>query len=401
MKAETKVIHNLSDDPLTEDISTPIYQTSIYVQEAPVIHKIFDYTRTNNPTRRPLEEAAAALENGQSALAFASGLSAINAILKLLSAGDEVIAVNDIYGGTFRALTTVYNRFGIQVKFVDTTKKEHVAQDVSEKTRIIWLDSPTNPTLKISCIASISKIAKAHNTWLVVDNNFSSPALQNPLDLGADIVIQSATKYLSGHSDVLASLIVLNDTELAERLKYIQNATRSVLAPFDSWLTLRGVQTLYLRVEKQSYNAFKVTEFLTKHQEVDKVYYPGLTSHKNHAVATGQQKAFGGGVSFSLKEDTEAAAEAFVTANHLLPTCKKPRRYQEFTLPPGNNDTQIHTGKKTTSHRNSKFSYSFLFRNRTCGRSDKRPRTALCQNQKERTRLKFSSAQSLDMMTLP
>ncbi|XCI75000.1 MAG: PLP-dependent aspartate aminotransferase family protein [Flavobacteriales bacterium] len=318
MKAETKLIHGVSPDSLTGAISTPIYQTSTYVQEAPGINRGFDYTRTNNPTRKILEETIATLENGRSGLAFASGLAAIDAVLKLLNAGDEIIAVDNIYGGTFRALTTVYNRLGIEVKFVDTAESENVLHAISDKTKMIWLESPANPTLKISDIAAISRTAKAYKVWVVVDNTFASPALQNPLDLGVDIVIHSATKYLAGHSDVLAGLTVVRDPELADRLKYIQNATGGVLAPFDSWLTLRGIQTLYLRMEKQSANASKIADFLNQHQEVDKVYYPGLTSHKNHIIAAKQQRAFGGIVSFSLKDDTTAAADGFITSTSLF-----------------------------------------------------------------------------------
>ncbi|XOD68361.1 MAG: trans-sulfuration enzyme family protein [Flavobacteriales bacterium AspAUS03] len=318
MKAETKLIHSISPDSLTGAISTPIYQTSTYVQEAPGINKGFDYTRTNNPTRKILEETIATLENGRSGLAFASGLAAIDAVLKLLNTGDEIIAVDNIYGGTFRVLTTVYNRLGIEVKFVDTTESENVTQAISDKTKMIWLESPTNPMLKISDIATISRTAKAHKAWIVVDNTFASPALQNPLDLGVDIVIHSATKYLSGHSDVLAGLTVVRDLDLADRLKYIQNTTGGVLSPFNSWLTIRGIQTLYLRMEKQSTNASKIADFLNQHQEVDKLYYPGLTSHKNHTIAAKQQRAFGGIVSFSFKNDTIATAEEFITSTVLF-----------------------------------------------------------------------------------
>lgn len=313
MKLETKIVHISKPDELTGAISTPIYQTSSYVQEAPEVNKGFSYTRTANPTRKVVEEAIAELEGGTTGFAFASGLAATDCVLKLLNQGDEVVAVNDVYGGTYRVLTTIYNRLGVKSKFIDTTDIKNVKNTVSDKTRFIWLESPTNPTLKISDIEEIAKIAKSVGALLIVDNTFLSPILQRPIELGADIVVHSGTKYISGHGDVLCGFVVVKDSKLAEELKYIQNTTGGVLSPFDSWLTLRGIQTLPLRMKKHSENAQKVAEFLAAHPKVDKVYYPGLKSHKNHDIAAKQQKAFGGMVSFSLKDDSIAAATDFLT----------------------------------------------------------------------------------------
>lgn len=318
MQATTKTIHSIPVDPLTGSIAVPIYQTSTFVQEGPGEHKGFDYARSNNPTRQTLEEILAQLENGAKGLAFASGLAAIDAVLKLLSAGDEIVAVDDIYGGAFRLFTHVYEKFGIKVTYCDTTNAENVAAAISSKTKLIWLESPTNPTLKISDIAAIANIAKANNILLCVDNTFASPALQKPLDLGADIVIHSATKYLGGHSDLIAGAVITKTAELGAELKFIQNASGGILAPFDSFLVIRGIETLHLRVEQHSKNALAVAQFLETLEEVETVYYPGLASHPNHEVAKKQQSAFGGVVSFKLKEDTEVAAAAFVKATQLF-----------------------------------------------------------------------------------
>jgi len=314
MSNATQILHSIPVDPLTGAISVPIYQTSTFVQDAPGINKGFDYARTNNPTRAALENIIAQLEDGSVGAAFASGLSAIDAVIKLLKAGDEIIAVDDIYGGAFRLFTQVYEKFGITVKYVDTTKAENVFDAITPKTKLIWIETPTNPTLKISDIEAIAKIAKASNCLLCVDNTFASPALQKPLTLGADIVLHSATKYLGGHSDLIAGLVVTKDIELGAKIKFIQNASGAVLAPFDSWLVIRGIETLPLRVKQHSANAQKVAEFLAQHSEVDKVYYPGLKTHFNHDIAVKQAKGFGGIVSFTLKNDTEQAAVRFVTS---------------------------------------------------------------------------------------
>ncbi|WP_185866850.1 trans-sulfuration enzyme family protein [Blattabacterium cuenoti] len=321
MKEETKLIQNILSDPLTGAISTPIYQTSTYVQESPGVHKGFDYTRTNNPTRKILEKLITDLEKGYGSLAFSSGLASVDAVLKLLECGDEIIAVDDIYGGTFRLLN-LYQKLGIQTHFVDTTYAENVISILTPKTKMVWLESPTNPTLKISDIKYISEHSKKinPNILVVVDNTFATPAFQNPLSLGADIVIHSATKYLAGHSDVLAGLITVKNPDLYEKFKYIQNATGGVLSPLDCWLTIRGCQTLYLRIKKQSDNAFKIASFLLeeKNTYIDKVYYPGLSQHKNHIIAVKQQLYFGGIVSFSLREDTIEAAKKVVTSTKLF-----------------------------------------------------------------------------------
>jgi len=318
MSNATQLIHSIPVDELTGSISVPIYQTSTFVQEAPGINKGFDYARTGNPTRATLEKIIAQLENGSVGVAFGSGLAAIDAILKLLQSGDEIVAVDDIYGGAFRLFTQVYQKFGIKVNYVDTSKVENVFEAVTEKTKLIWLETPTNPTLKISDIQAIAKVAKANRCWLCVDSTFASPALQQPLSLGADIVIHSATKYLGGHSDLIAGLVVTKDKELGDQIKFIQNACGAILSPFDSWLVIRGIETLHLRVRQHCANALQVAEFLSKHPAVDKVYYPGLKDHNNHEIAKKQSSGFGGIVSFSLKEDTAEAAHQFVTSTQLF-----------------------------------------------------------------------------------
>ncbi|TWP28059.1 PLP-dependent transferase [Apibacter muscae] len=318
MKLQTKLVHISKPDELTGAISTPIYQTSSYIQESPDVHKGFAYSRTANPTRKVVEQAIAELEGGVSGFAFSSGLAATDCVLKLLNQGDEVVAGNDIYGGTYRILSTVYNRFGITSKFIDTTDVKNVANAISDKTKVIWIETPTNPTLKVSDIKEIAKIAKSIGAWLIVDNTFLSPALQRPIELGADIVVHSGTKYLSGHGDVLSGFVVVKSEEVAEQLKYIQNTSGAVLSPFDSWLTLRGIQTLALRLQKHSSNAQKIAEYLLTNPKIDKVYYPGLKNHKNHEIALKQQDAFGGMVSFSLKEDTLEAATRFLTKTKIF-----------------------------------------------------------------------------------
>ena len=315
MKTTTKIIHSVPVDPLTGSISVPIYQTATYVQDAPGVNKGYDYGRSNNPTRHALEEIVAQLEGGKGAFAFATGLAAIDAVLKLLSAGDEIVAVDDIYGGAYRLFTHVYQKFGITVHYVDTTDAEKVIDYINEKTKLVWLESPTNPTLKISDIERISAIAHANNSLVVVDNTFASPIAQQPLLLGADIVVHSGTKYLGGHSDLVAGLVVVKTDALAEKIKFIQNASGGILGPQDCWLLIRGIETVTLRVERQCNTAQQVAEFLLSCEEVEDVFYPGLSQHKNHLLAKKQQKGlFGGVISFSLKEDTEQAAIEFVTA---------------------------------------------------------------------------------------
>lgn len=311
----TKIIHSVPCDPLTGSISVPVYQTSTFVQEAPGVNKGYDYARTNNPTRKALEDIVAQLEGGHSAYAFATGLAAIDSVLKLLSAGDEIIAVDDIYGGAYRLFTHVYEKLGIKVTYVDTTDADNVANAVSSQTKLIWIESPTNPTLKVSDIQKIAQIAKSVNALLLVDNTFASPIAQNPIALGADIVIHSGTKYIAGHSDFVAGLVVTSTAELSDKIKFIQNASGGVLGPWDCFLTIRGIETLDLRYRKQCENAFAVAAFLENHPDVDQVFYPGLVSHKNHTIAKKQQNGlYGGVVSFSLKEDTQEAANRFVTS---------------------------------------------------------------------------------------
>lgn len=318
MSNATKLIHSIPVDPLTGSISVPIYQTSTFVQEAPGENKGYDYARSNNPTRAVLENIIAELEGGHAASAFASGLAAIDAVVKLLQSGDEILAVDDIYGGAFRLFTHIYAKFGIKVNYVDTTDVANVIDAITTKTKLVWLETPTNPTLKISDIQAIATIAKQHGALLCVDNTFASPALQQPLKLGADIVVHSATKYLGGHSDLIAGVVVCKTKELGDQVKFIQNASGAILSPHDSWLVIRGVETLYLRVKEHSRNAQIVAEYLLTHPAVDQVYYPGLATHHNHDVAARQQSGFGGIVSFTLKEDTTLAAKNVVCSTQLF-----------------------------------------------------------------------------------
>ncbi|MCK0179027.1 PLP-dependent aspartate aminotransferase family protein [Flavobacteriaceae bacterium S0862] len=309
----TKIIHSIPSDPLTGAISVPVYQTSTFIQEAPGVNKGFDYARSNNPTRKVLEDVVAKLEGGHSGFAFATGLSAIDSVLKLLSTGDEIIAVDDIYGGAYRLFTHVYEKLGVKVHYVDTTDAENVANKISSRTKLVWIESPTNPTLKVSNIQEISKITKSVNALLVVDNTFASPIAQQPLSLGADIIIHSGTKYIGGHSDLVAGLVVTKTQELSEKIKFIQNASGGILGPWDCFLTIRGIETLEIRYKKQCENAFAVAAFLNNHDAVQDVYFPGLVTHKNHEIAKRQQNGlFGGIVSFTLKEDTQEAANQFV-----------------------------------------------------------------------------------------
>lgn len=318
MSNATQLIHSIPVDPLTGAISVPIYQTSTFVQQSPGVNQGYDYARTGNPTRAALEDLIAKLEIGAVGAAFGSGLAAIDAVVKLLSAGDEILAVDDIYGGAFRLFTQVYQKFGITVNFVDTTNAENVFDAITPKTKLIWIETPTNPTLKISDIEAIAKIAKANRCLLCVDNTFASPALQQPLSLGADIVVHSATKYLGGHSDLIAGLVVTKEKELGDKIKFLQNACGAILSPFDSWLVIRGIETLHLRIKQHCESSLIIAKFLEKHPAVDKVYYPGLKTHPNHTIAAKQAKAFGGIVSFTLKQDTEEAATAFVTSTKLF-----------------------------------------------------------------------------------
>ncbi len=318
MKEQTQILHSIPVDELTGSISVPIYQTSTFVQEAPGVHKGYDYSRSNNPTRKALEDSIAKLENGTNGYAFASGLAAIDAVVKLLKSGDEIIAVDDIYGGAFRLFTHVYEKLGISINYVDSTNSENVAKAVTANTKLIWIESPTNPTLKISDIVAISAIAKKNNILLCVDNTFASPVSQKPIDLGADIVIHSATKYISGHSDLIAGLVVTANQELGDKIKFIQNASGAILGPFDSWLALRGIETLSLRIKQHAENAQKIADFLLEEKLIKNVYYPGLPSHHNHDIAKKQQKYFGGVVAFDLVIDDKELATAIVTNTKLF-----------------------------------------------------------------------------------
>ena len=262
MQETTAFIHSIPVDPLTGAVSVPIYQTSTFVQEAPGVHKGYDYARSNNPTRAVLENLVTVMERGARGLAFASGLAAIDAVLKLLKSGDEIIAVDDIYGGAFRLFEQVYKKFGIHVTYVDASKPENVFQALNENTKLIWLETPSNPTLKIADIAAIAAVAKSANCLLCVDNTFASPALQKPLVLGADIVVHSATKYLGGHSDLIAGIVVTATEELGEKIRFYQNAAGAILGPFDSWLVIRGMETLTLRMRQHCNSAQEIAEFL-------------------------------------------------------------------------------------------------------------------------------------------
>ena len=318
MHATTKLIHSIPVDPLTGSVSVPIYQTSTFVQEAPGQNRGYDYARTNNPTREILEKIVAQMENGCTGIAFGSGLAAIDAIVRLLQSGDEIVAVDDIYGGAFRLFEQVYRKFGMNVTYVDTTKLENIFNAITTRTRLIWIETPTNPCLKVSDISAIARIAKSQGCLLCVDNTFASPALQLPLSLGADIVIHSATKYLGGHSDLIAGLVVTKEKEWGEKIKFLQNACGAILAPFDSWLLIRGIETLHLRMKQHCTSALKIAEFLAEHPLVSKVYYPGLKTDPGHETAKAQSKGFGGIVSFALKNDTEVAATKFVTSTRLF-----------------------------------------------------------------------------------
>lgn len=313
MKFGTKAIHaGVEPDPSTGAIMTPVYQTSTYVQASPGDHKGYEYSRTHNPTRTALQNSLAALENGAHGLCFASGMAAIDTILKLLKPGDEVISTNDLYGGTYRIFTKVFAHYGIKFHFIPMDNANEVEKYINSNTKLIWMETPTNPLLNIIDIKAIANLGKKHTIITVVDNTFATPYLQLPLDLGVDIVMHSVTKYLSGHSDVVMGAIILNDKEVAARLAFLQNACGAVPGPQDCFLVLRGIKTLHLRMERHCDNAAQIAQFLSDHPKVDKVYYPGLSSHPNHAVAQKQMKAFGGMLSFTLKGDKIEDAKRFL-----------------------------------------------------------------------------------------
>ncbi len=314
MKFNTKTIHGGQEntDPAYNAVMPPIYQTSTYAQSTPGGHKGFEYSRTGNPTRQALEKAVASIENGKFGLAFGSGLAAIDAVMKLLKSGDEVLSTNDLYGGTYRLFTKIFEDFGLNFNFVGMQDPSKIETQITDKTKIIWVETPTNPMMNIIDIEAIAKIAKAHNLILVVDNTFASPYLQNPLDLGADIVMHSATKYLGGHSDVVMGVLALKDEELAKRLYFIQNSSGAIAGPQDSYLVLRGIKTLHVRMERHCENGRAVAEYLQNHPKVDKVYWPGFETHPNHEIAKKQMRDFGGMLSFTTKEDSLQGAVSFV-----------------------------------------------------------------------------------------
>ena len=295
-------------DPLTGSVMTPIYQTSTYAQEEPGKHKGYEYARTGNPTRDALQRSLASLEGGSHAICFASGLAAMDNVLKLLQPGDEVLASDDLYGGSYRLLTAVFGPFGIKSRFIDMRDPENVRRELSDDTKMLWIETPTNPMLNIVDIAALTEIARERQLISVVDNTFASPYLQQPLKLGADLVLHSATKYLGGHSDVVMGAVITSDDELARRLFYLQNAAGAVPGPQDCFLVLRGIKTLHLRVQRACDNARHIVEVLQKNDLVANVYYPGLSDHPRHEVAKRQMRDFGAMVSFDLKEDTLEAA---------------------------------------------------------------------------------------------
>lgn len=302
LKFNSKTIHGGQfPDEAYGSVMPPIYQTSTYAQTTPGGHKGYEYSRSGNPTRAALERALASIENGKHGLAFASGLAAMDAVVKLLKPGDEVISTNDLYGGSYRLFTKVFEQYGIQFHFVGMQSMEAIEDKINAKTKLLWVETPTNPMMNIIDLEAVSALARKHDLLLAVDNTFATPYLQLPLDLGADIVMHSATKYLGGHSDVVVGALVVNDDSLAERLLFIQNASGAVCGPMDSFLTLRGIKTLHVRIQRHCENGRAVAEFLQSHQGVEKVYWPGFEDHPNHDVAKKQMKDFGGMISFIPK----------------------------------------------------------------------------------------------------
>ncbi|MDG2041604.1 MAG: cystathionine gamma-synthase [Bacteroidia bacterium] len=319
MKFGTKAIHaGLQPDSATGAIMTPIYQTSTYIQDGIGNHKGFEYSRTGNPTRNALESNLAAIENGKYGACFGSGLAAIDCVIKMLNPGDEVISTNDLYGGSYRIFKTIFEKYGIKFHFVDMLDIQNIIDVVNERTKLIWVETPTNPMMNIIDIEAVSNIAKSNNAMLAVDNTFATPYLQNPLDLGADIVMHSVTKYLGGHSDVVMGALVCNDDKLAEEMYRIQNSSGAVTAPMDSFLVLRGIKTLHVRLQRHCENGEKIARWLVNHSKVDKVYWPGFESHTNHEVAKRQMRGFGGMISFTLKGNEIEDAKQIVKNTQLF-----------------------------------------------------------------------------------
>ena len=319
MKFNTKVIHaGVHPDSATGAIMTPIYQTSTYVQEEIGVHKGFEYSRTGNPTRAALESNLAAIESGKYGACFGSGLAAIDCVIKMLKPGDEVISTNDLYGGSYRIFKTIFEKYGIKFHFVDMVEVQNISKKINNKTKLIWIETPTNPMMNIIDVKSTVKIAKISGIKVAVDNTFATPYLQRPLELGADIVMHSVTKYLGGHSDVVMGALVTNDESLAEEMYRIQNSSGAVCGPMDSFLVLRGIKTLHLRVQRHCENGEKVAHFLSRHPQVDQVYWPGFQTHPNHEVAKEQMNGFGGMISFTLKGDNLEKAMSIVSKTKLF-----------------------------------------------------------------------------------
>lgn len=319
MKLNTKIIHaGVEPDPSTGAIMTPIFQTSTYVQTGPNEHKGYDYSRAGNPTRTALENAFATLENAQHGLAFSSGVAATDAVIRLLKPGDEVIAANDMYGGTYRLFSKLWADFGIKFIYIDTTKTENISAAISGQTKMIWVETPTNPLMNITDIEATAAIAKKAKALLVVDNTFASPYLQNPLDLGADIVMHSATKYLGGHSDVIMGALMMNDGSLREKLFFIQKSSGAVPGPMDCFLVLRGIKTLHVRMQRHCENGRKVAEFLAQHSKVKKVYWCGFENSNGYAIARKQMRDFGGMMSFELADESIDAAVKVLKGTRII-----------------------------------------------------------------------------------
>jgi cystathionine beta-lyase/cystathionine gamma-synthase len=319
MKLGTKFIHaGVEPDPTTGAIMTPIYQTSTYVQAAPGQNKGYEYARSQNPTRTALEAAFAAIENGNFGLAFSSGVAATDAVIKLLQPGDEVIAGNDMYGGTYRMFTKIFTKFGIKFHYVNMQDADSIRQYVNSNTKLIWIETPTNPLMNITDIAVVAAIAKESKALLCVDNTFASPYLQNPLDLGADIVMHSVTKYLGGHSDVIQGCLVMNDKELREQLYFIQKSCGAVPGPQDCFLVLRGIKTLHVRMQRHCENGEKIAHYLRNHPKVGKVYWCGFEDHPNHEIAKKQMRGFGGMMSFTLKDESVDVAKKVLSSTKLF-----------------------------------------------------------------------------------
>ena len=319
MKLETKIIHaGMTPDPSTGAVMVPIYQTSTYVQEAPGKHKGFEYARSQNPTRFALEEAFAQIENGKFGLAFSSGVAATDAVIKLLAPGDEVIAANDMYGGTYRLFSKIFEKFGIKFHYVNMQDANNIKSHINKNTKLIWAETPTNPLMNIVDISVVAAIAKANNIMLCVDNTFASPYLQNPLDQGADIVMHSATKYLGGHSDVIQGCLVMNNQELRDQLYFIQKSCGAVPGPQDCFLVLRGIKTLHVRMQRHCENGEKIAHWLRNHSKVKKVYWPGFTDNAGYEVAKKQMRGFGGMISFELKDESTEALNKLLSSTHLF-----------------------------------------------------------------------------------